>query len=330
MARGFRNWCFTIWLNEDLEKIWDPDCIEWPQNVECVLAGLEEVERVERERPDDVVKRRHWQGAIFFANQVKLPYVKEVLECNWAHLERCYGTRKQNEKYCTKMATAVTYESGEKISFRYGSYEDTGDNENTGKSRGTKDTVFRTALEATSLEEAFDVLRTQAPRDWLLYNTSLVNTLTKEFSTRSMSIRIPKTYIRRFFTEAELTSKSILITGKAGCGKTEFALDHFKYPCLISHMEDLKKINDKTDGLVFDDMSFHTWNYAQQVIHMLDLAHDRSIKVLYGTVVMKKGMPRIFTCNREFNEWIPQGAENEERQAIKRRIITLKVHKCLF
>ena len=58
------------------------------------------------------------------------------------------------------------------------------------------------------------------------------------------------------FTPAELESKSIVIQGASHVGKTQWALAHFKYPLLVSEMDDLKYISLRTDGLVFDQMRF--------------------------------------------------------------------------
>lgn len=111
-------------------------------------------------------------------------------------------------------------------------------------------------------------------------------------------------------------SRSHILMGPAGIGKTEFALAHFKRPFFCSDMDDLKEFNSSYDGIVFDDMSFiHIPRTAQ--IHLVDMERNRSIRIRYGLAHIPKGIPRIFTCNVECFDIMDS--------AIARRIFVTKV-----
>lgn len=120
-----------------------------------------------------------------------------------------------------------------------------------------------------------------------------------------------------------------LIVGTAGTGKTQFALAHFKAPCLVSHIDDLKNITDATDGLVFDDMSFRQYP-AGSIIHLLDREVSRTIHARYFNAHIPADMPKIFTSNRD-DIFVPdKDHTQEELAAIHRRYDVLKVSAKLF
>ena len=58
-------------------------------------------------------------------------------------------------------------------------------------------------------------------------------------------------------------TQPVLLLGNSGMGKTEYAKAHGKYPLVISRLDDLKKITDNTDLLIFDDMCFDDWEPEQ-------------------------------------------------------------------
>ena len=125
-----------------------------------------------------------------------------------------------------------------------------------------------------------------------------------------------------------LTSKTWLVCGKAGTGKTAYALSHFKAAVLVSHIDDLKKITDETDGLVFDDMSFNQWPPGS-IIHLLDSEQDRSIHARYINAEIPAYLPKIFTSNRE-DIFVPNTCTPEEQAGIDRRYKKLLIKGSIF
>lgn len=90
---------------------------------------------------------------------------------------------------------------------------------------------------------------------------------------------------------------TVIFWGGSQIGKTQFALAHFENPLLVSHLDDLKRL-DKHDGIVFDDMSF-THLHREMQIHICDVENNRSINVKHGVVIIPAGMKRIMTTNVE-------------------------------
>lgn len=316
-----RNWCFTIFPKEDVDLPWDPDCFDWyaaPSFITGIVCGLEQSKE----------GRIHWQGVIRFKNPVTLANAKKNLGDATAHLEPARGTWQQACDYCLKNDSGITYEDdpSEKIVFFFPSKDDALVTLDSGKEERIDHHAV--ALTMATVGEALDYLTEHCARDVLLYGPTIRGNLERVYEARSMEPRTPKSYTRGFFT-GQLDVRSLFLSGNPGTGKTEFALDHFKFPLLIRHTEDLKRLGPKHDGLVFDDLSFRLWS-PQNVIHLMDLAHASTINVKHGSVTIPAGFPRIFTCNRTFEEWIPESCNEMEKEAIRRRVIVLIVHNPLF
>ncbi|ETO15557.1 rep [Reticulomyxa filosa] len=111
-------------------------------------------------------------------------------------------------------------------------------------------------------------------------------------------------------------SKHVLwLHGKTNTGKTQFALSLFKNPLLVRHIDQLKKLDNSYDGIVFDDMNFSYWKREEQ-IHIVDVEETTAVNVKHGHVEIKKGLPRVFTSNNRIFTNDP---------SIKRRIRYIKI-----
>jgi len=93
-------------------------------------------------------------------------------------------------------------------------------------------------------------------------------------------------------------TKSIILTGTTGIGKTTWALSRSPKPALlVSHMDQLKKFNPTIHkSIIFDDMNFQHLPVTAQ-IHLVDNDQSRAIHVRYGIVTIPHGITKIFTCN---------------------------------
>ena len=101
-------------------------------------------------------------------------------------------------------------------------------------------------------------------------------------------------------------------------GKTEWSISHFKYPCVVSQIDDLKGYDPRThDALVFDDMTFNDWP-TEDVIHLLDRTRSRSIKCRYFNVKIPADVPKIFVHNVG-NIFYTDATNAEHVRAITRR-----------
>ena len=129
--------------------------------------------------------------------------------------------------------------------------------------------------------------------------------------------------------EATLMTKAVIIQGASHVGKTQFALAHFKYPLLVSELDDLKSISLQTDGIVFDQMRFvHPEDRrkvnmtADEFIRLIDVEMTRSIHARYSNASIPRGMPRIFTTNRRVTAGepiFPSGCNAQEQEGIDSR-----------
>jgi len=94
--------------------------------------------------------------------------------------------------------------------------------------------------------------------------------------------------------------KCLVMTGKAGSGKTEWALSQGKKVHMITTMDDLKNVRDDCDLLVFDEMLFHGNSKFKQdktgMIALLDRRHPRRIHTRYFNPMIPC-CPKIFLCN---------------------------------
>jgi hypothetical protein len=123
---------------------------------------------------------------------------------------------------------------------------------------------------------------------------------------------------------------SWLVWGKAGSGKTQWALAHFKNPLLVSHMDDLKEFDeDEHDGIVFDDMSFKHLP-GQAIIHLLDIDMDRSIHCRFVNATIPAKTKKIF-CHNNADIFVPEKDTSEEQMnGISRRYQSVHIDDLLY
>lgn len=122
-----------------------------------------------------------------------------------------------------------------------------------------------------------------------------------------------------------IRSPCVLLTGISGGGKTRFALDHFCNPLLVSRMEDLKRLNNKHDGIVFDDISLAGYT-IEDCIHIFDIEMPRTINVKHGSVTIPSGLPRIITSNKPYEELFPFDPAGALRRRLYVCIIVQKLY----
>lgn len=305
MPATFRFVCLTIHIENDY---WHPFYVPLPDEIECLVGQLEVTQ----------TGSLHWQMYAESTRPFGLTWWKEALMCPWVHLEARKGTRQQALAYVSKMDSRI---QGPDTAY----YMDV-------TSPSTKSTnlnsPYKRAMEAPDVDQALNVIREYAPRDFVIYNSAISNTMKKLFE--------PEMIINRGYVfntlPLELTilqSKSIVITGLSGAGKTQYALSHFQKPLLCSHVDDLKSLRSTHDGIVFDDMSFRHWP-AQSCIHLVDIELPRSINVKYGTARIPAGMPRFFTSNKTFLEIFSENITDPEWAAIERRCHVIEITESLF
>lgn len=140
---------------------------------------------------------------------------------------------------------------------------------------------------------------------------SSIPTITDQSTVGTMCDKLLKQI--PFFLE---NTRSLLVLGPTGCGKTTFAKVIAPLPILLcSHVDDLKYLTKEHKSIIFDDMDFrHIPRTAQ--IHLVDRYETRSIQCRYRCAIVPAGIVKIFTANER---------PLMEDSAIERRLNTINL-----
>jgi len=146
------------------------------------------------------------------------------------------------------------------------------------------------------IEEAMKLLEHQkTARDLTIHGSSIRRNL----ETLAPITRRPSHDISKFLLTFEWDkSKTLILWGPTGTGKTSLARALLPDALFIGHMDRLRDYGKQYHGIIFDDMSFkHTPRDAQ--IHLVDTYNDRDIHCRYTPAFLPAGTPRIITSNND-------------------------------
>lgn len=116
-------------------------------------------------------------------------------------------------------------------------------------------------------------------------------------------------------------SKTQILWGLPGVGKTSFAIAHFENPLVVRHLDQLLQLSEEHDGIIFDDMDFRHLPRTTQ-IHLVDIELDSSIHCRYNCAVIPKNTKKIICTNELQGECIAI-----DDGAVKRRVTVTEVVK---
>lgn len=310
--------CFTFnnWTEQDLEII-----KSWIQR-ECSWAIIGQ-----ESGPMNGV--RHLQGAFLTRSPKRKLNLQRVKA--WYPTAKHYawigtpGRRKPPSywlDYCTKQDSRAWVYGSVPEEFQY-----LEDNALAAASPpSTRRNSFREALSLGSAREAIEYLWESEPATMARFGETISRNVSARFGSQHTHQYTSHEF--RLALEKDF-SKSILIWGNSGVGKTQFAFAHFNNPLLVSHLDDLKKIRSCHDGLVFDDMAFHNLP-IETVIKLVDVEMERSIHCRHSCGVIPAKLPRIFTHNTQNPFYENETHDSEQEQAVERRVRRLFIADKLF
>lgn len=269
--------------------------------------------------------RCHFQGYVQFARKARHFHTLIGL-IGPCHISVAKGTFEQNKEYCTKThttrkrtdeSTGLEYEV-EEVTRIQGPYE-LGEPTLSGQRSDIQ------ALKQALLEERSD--------EWLAQNLFSIYLRNWKNIAHVRSKLIPltphRTYMLSQFTATPVdTSFPCLLVGETNLGKTSFALAHFEVPLDVTHMEDLLNLNQQHTGIVFSDLDFRHLQ-PSVVLNLLTIDSTTSVNVRYTTARLPRGMPRIFTSNRD-DIFKCQDMTASQWRAIQRRYVTRYITEPLF
>lgn len=230
----------------------------------------------------------HLQGYVAMKNARTVSATKKVLGSkNW-HLINSNGDAQQNKLYCQKLdPKSVAAGIPPNVEFyEFGTLPRQGN-------RTDLDEI-KELIEDGSTEEQ---IAQQFFGQWIRYRVG--------FRAYRDLINLPIAQPRYQLTSFPIAwqsavfnwEKTVILWGKSGIGKTEFALAILPGCLIVSHMDDLKNFDkEKHSGIIFDDVDIAHFPRTAQ-IHLLDQTQDRSIHIRYACGFIPKHTKKIFTSN---------------------------------
>lgn len=241
----------------------------------------------------------HLQGYVEFTTLKSLTQLK-CLVGERIHAEKSNGTGVQNREYCMKD----------------GDFQERG-------------SVPVAPGARTDLEEIRELIRSGATdgeiaethfKQWVRYRTSFQ---AYRMLLRSEGMKAKPSFELSSFpwTATSLlailngSTKSLIMWGEAGIGKTQFAMALLPDALVVTHMDDLRSFDSNShNGIIFDDMDFKHMPRSSQ-IHIVDREIGRSIHCRYECAWIPPEVKKIFTTNEESGEVV-----DLSDAAIRRRV----------
>lgn len=171
------------------------------------------------------------------------------------------------------------------------------------------------------VNEAIEVLaeEEQSARDLVLWGPKIrenLNSMTESLHPIVRHSIEDFTVPVEIATEIAIPTKTIILYGATGVGKTSLAKALLPQALMTRHLDMLRKYRkDLYHGIILDDMSFdHLHDEAQ--IALLDRTDTTQVHVRYGVATIPEGTPVIITTNKD-----PTDVVRLENKAIWRRCL---------
>lgn len=277
-------WTFTEFDTELIDAYWADEHLEERFGAKYVIVGMEVC---------PTTSRRHLQGYIHFKSVKSFSQMKKILGSE-THFEAAIGSGASNVTYCSKE----------------GNWKEWGSMTTQGN-RTDLENVKELIDAGASMHE----IAQQYFGTWLRNRHSL-----KAYQNMTLPRISAPTYNLDDYPEEwrslkDCESRTMILWGSSGIGKTSFAKILVSNALLVSHTDDLRLFSQESHGgIIFDDMDFKHLPRTSQ-IHLVDQDDDRSIHCRYDTAFIPKGTLKVFTTNE------PDGRVFDlDDPAIRRRV----------
>lgn len=221
---------------------------------------------------------------------------------------------------------------------------------------GTEHVDYNELALAGKIKEAINAFRAKHPLQFATRYTTIVanfKAMAKPLKQKPLPVQVSgylQTTLARVkpWVDGGWRTKTLLLTGSAGAGKTVLALylaaivskemelgasraaleDHGGI--LVSNLQQLRDVEFSTNprtSLVFDDINWECLS-REKVIHLLTADMPACIRVLYGSVTIPAETPRIVTTNLTQEEFLRMDRVGQRQcHAFERRVYWCPVPK---
>ena len=187
--------------------------------------------------------------------------------------------------------------------------------------------LYATALAKGSFAEAMKYVEETDLTTYIMNHKKIFAYFENKFAQGDESRFSPDDFNIPLFPISK--TKTLVLVGPTGFGKTQFALAHFKHPLRVTNKQDWARFREGiTDGIVLDDMHFNTW-LPNTILHTVDVENAVTQDIKYSSVRIPAGTPRIICINSD-KELYPEGIAPEKKAAIARRLEYHQIYEPLF
>jgi len=196
----------------------------------------------------------------------------------------------------------------------------------------SRNEIYREAMDL-SLKEgvtiAMDHIAANAPVDYLQRMDQIQRSLISHRDKKTRTTTSPRK-LSEFPGAPEIDPawRVLYLHGGTGLGKTQFAKALLPEATIVRHRNQLTQC-DFSKGIIFDDFDVSHWP-PTAVIPLVDWDETTGTDVKYGYVTIPPHTRKIFTFNKIPDAWVPHNINEEQFQAVMRRMTVIEIKDKLY